>query len=148
MEQSSSGSLFDSTNLVIFLWKRKTPIIIATVIAIVASVIFSSDYFIPPRFKSSVIMFPTTNSSISKSLLSENSFEKENILQIGEEEQVEQMLQILNSDEIKERIIEKYDLMGHYRIDKNGKYPLTELNKMFEENISLTEQNTFLLELM
>jgi hypothetical protein len=50
-------------------------------------------------------MFPTTNSSISKSLLSENSFEKENILQFGEEEQVEQMLQILNSDEIKERII-------------------------------------------
>ncbi len=136
MEQSSTGSLFDSTNLVIFLWKKKTPIIIATVVAIVASVIFSSDYFIPPRFKSSVIMFPTTNSSISKSLLSENSFEKENILQFGEEEQVEQMLQILNSDEIRERIIEKYDLMGHYRIDKNGKYPLTELNKMFEENIS------------
>ena len=136
MEQSSTGSLFYSTNLVIFLWKKKTPIIIATVVAIVASVIFSSDYFIPPRFKSSVIMFPTTNSSISKSLLSENSFEKENILQFGEEEQVEQMLQILNSDEIRERIIEKYDLMGHYRIDKNGKYPLTELNKMFEENIS------------
>jgi uncharacterized protein involved in exopolysaccharide biosynthesis len=26
--------------------------------------------------------------------------------------------------------------MGHYRINKDGKYPLTELNKMFEENIS------------
>lgn len=136
MEQSSTGSLFDSTNLVIFLWKKKTPIIIATVVAILASIIFSSEYFIPPRFKSSVIMFPTTNSSISKSLLSENSFEKENILQFGEEEQVEQMLQILNSDEIRERIIAKYDLMGHYRINKDGKYPLTELNKMFEENIS------------
>ncbi|MEX1188137.1 MAG: Wzz/FepE/Etk N-terminal domain-containing protein [Bacteroidia bacterium] len=136
MEQSSTGSLFDSTNLVIFLWKKKTPIIIATLVAIIASVIFSSEYFIPPRFKSSVIMFPTTNSSISKSLLSENSFEKENILQFGEEEQVEQMLQILNSDEIRERIIDKYDLMSHYRIDTTGKYPQTELNKMFEENIS------------
>jgi len=136
MEQSSTGSLFDSTNLIIFLWKKKKPILTATVIAILASVIFSSELFIPPRFQSSVIMFPTTNSSISKSLLSENSFEKENILQFGEEEQVEQMLQILNSDEIRERVISKFDLMKHYRIDTSGRYPMTQLNKMFEENIA------------
>ncbi len=136
MEQRSTGSLFDSTNLIIFLWKKKKPILIATIIAIIASVIFSSELFIPPRFQSSVIMFPTTNSSISKSLLSENSFEKENILQFGEEEQVEQMLQILNSDEIRERVISKFDLLKHYRIDTSGRYPMTQLNKMFEENIS------------
>jgi uncharacterized protein involved in exopolysaccharide biosynthesis len=136
MEQSSTGSLFDSTNLIIFLWKKKKPILSATIVAIIASVIFSSELFIPPRFLSSVIMFPTTNSSISKSLLSENSFEKENILQFGEEEQVEQMLQILNSDEIRERVISKFDLMKHYRIDTSGRYPNTELNKKFEENIS------------
>ena len=136
MEQSSTGSLFDSTNLIIFLWKKKKPILTATVVAILASVIFSSELFIPPRFQSSVIMFPTTNSSISKSLLSENSFEKENILQFGEEEQVEQMLQILNSDEIRERVISKFDLMKHYRIDTSGRYPMTQLNKMFEENIA------------
>ena len=136
MEQSSNGSLFDSTNLLIFLWKKKFPILAASLLALVASVIFSSEFFIPPRFKSSVIMFPTTNSSISKSLLSENAFEKENILQFGEEEQVEQMLQILNSDEIRERIIAKYNLMEHYRIDPTGKYPMTELSKRFEENIS------------
>lgn len=136
MEQSSNGSLFDSTNLLIFLWKKKFPILAASLLALVASVIFSSEFFIPPRFKSSVIMFPTTNSSISKSLLSENAFEKENILQFGEEEQVEQMLQILNSDEIRERIIAKYNLMEHYRIDSTGKYPMTELSKRFEENIS------------
>lgn len=136
MAQQPVGSLFDSTNLVIFLWRKRKPIIIATLVAVAASVIFSSEYFIPPRFKSSVIMFPTTNSSISKSLLSENSFEKENILQFGEEEQVEQMLQILNSDEIRERIIAKFNLMDHYRIDQDGRYPKTELNRKFEENIS------------
>ncbi|MCB0819351.1 MAG: hypothetical protein KDC13_01915, partial [Bacteroidetes bacterium] len=76
MAQQTVGSLFDSTKLVIFLWRKRKPIIIATLVAMAASVIFSSEYFIPPRFKSSVIMFPTTNSSISKSLLSENSFEK------------------------------------------------------------------------
>jgi len=136
MEQQSVGSLFDSTNLVIFLWKKRKPIMLASLLAFAASVIFSSEFFIPPRFMSSVIMFPTTNSSISKSLLSENAYEKENILQFGEEEQVEQMLQILYSDEIREKIIEKFNLMEHYRIDPDGRYPKTELNRKFEENIS------------
>ncbi len=109
---------------------------ISTAVALIASIVFSSSFFIPPKFKSSVILFSTTNSSISRSLLSENSFEKENILQFGEEEQVEQMLQILNSDEVRDHIIRKYDLMNHYRINRNGSYPMTELNKQFEENIS------------
>lgn len=136
MENTNNGSLFDSTNLILFLWSKRKPILIATAVAALASIVFSSEFFIRPKFKSSVVLFPTTNSSISKSLLSENQFEKENILQFGEEEQVEQMLQILNSDEIRERVIEKFDLMKHYRIDVDGRYPKTELNKKFEENIS------------
>jgi len=136
MAYNPSGSLFDSTNLVLFLWKKRKPILIATLLALVASVVFSSEFFIAPKFKSSVILFSTTNSSISRTLLSENTFEKENILQFGEEEQVEQMLQILNSDEIRERVIAKFNLMKHYRVNPEGTYPMTELNRKFEENIS------------
>lgn len=136
MNTNQPISLFQSTNLLIFLWKKRKPILIVTFSALLASIIFSSEFFIKPRYKSSVTMFPTTNSSISKSLLSENNFEKENILQFGEEEQVEQMLQILNSDEIRDKIISKYNLMEHYRIDIDGQYPITELTKKFEENIS------------
>lgn len=136
MDSNQPISLFQSTNLLIFLWKKRRPILIVTLSALIASILFSSEIFIKPRYKSSVTMFPTTNSSISKSLLSENNFEKENILQFGEEEQVEQMLQILNSDEIREKIISKYNLMEHYRINLDGRYPITELNKKFEENIS------------
>jgi uncharacterized protein involved in exopolysaccharide biosynthesis len=136
MEQNLNDSLFDSKNLVIFLWKKRKQIGYAILIAAIASILFSSSFFIKPKYKSSVVLFPTTNSSISKSLLSESVFEKENILQFGEEEQVEQMLQILNSDEIRERIIEKFNLMEHYRIDADASYPLTKLSKKFEENIS------------
>lgn len=136
MQNAHNGSLFDSTNLILFLWSKRKLIFIAAGVAMLASVIFSSEFFIKPRYKSSVILFPTTNSSISKSLLSENQFEKENILQFGEEEQVEQMLQLLNSDEIREKVIEKFNLMEHYRIDPDSRYPKTELARKFEENIS------------
>lgn len=136
MEQTPNDSLFDSTNLVLFLWKKRKPILIVTGIAFVASIVFSSEFFIPPKFKSSAIIFPTTNSSISRSLISETTFEKENILQFGEEEQVEQVIQILHSDEVRNRIIQKFNLMRHYRIDSAGRYPMTELNRKFQENIS------------
>lgn len=46
------------------------------------------------------------------------------------------MLQILNSEEIRERIISQFNLMSHYRIDSTQKYPRTRLNRKFSENIS------------
>ncbi len=50
-------------------------------------------------------MFPVATNSISKVLISQNSGIKEDILGIGEEEQAEQMLQMLNSNMIRDRII-------------------------------------------
>jgi uncharacterized protein involved in exopolysaccharide biosynthesis len=136
MENQTTSNLFDSTNLLLFIWKKRKPIIIVTVVAAIASIVFSMPFFIKPKYKSSVVMFPSTNSSLSRSLLSENAGEKENVLRFGEEEECEQMLQILNSDEIRDRIIGKYNLMEHYNISPNSSYPLTRLKKKFSENIS------------
>jgi capsular polysaccharide biosynthesis protein len=94
------------------------------------------------KFKSTVVLFPSTTSSISKSLMAENPLSsKHDIMQFGEEEDAEQMLQILNSDEIRDRIIQKYELMKHYKIDTTSKFKNTKLVKEFEDNISfkLTE---------
>jgi len=136
MEQNTASNLFDSTNLLLFIWKKRKPIFIVTAVAIIASIVFSMPFFIKPKFKSSVVMFPSTNSSLSRSLLSETASEKENVLKFGEEEECEQMLQILYSDEIRDRIITKYNLMEHYNINPNSGYPLTKLKKKFSENIS------------
>lgn len=136
MEKQPVSNLFDSTNLLLFIWKKRKPIILITVIAAIASIIFSMPFFIKPKYKSSVVMFPSTNSSLSRSLLSEVAGEKENVMRFGDEEECEQMLQILNSDEIRDRIINKYNLMEHYEIKPNSSYPLTKLKRKFSENIS------------
>jgi hypothetical protein len=69
-------------------------------------------------------------------VLNESAGIKNDILEFGEEEQVDQLLQILNSDDIKFRIISKYNLMSHYDIDADGSYPITKLNKEYDDNIS------------
>jgi len=68
--------------------------------------------------------------------MDEHVSDKQDILAFGEEEQAEQLLQILNSDEIREVIVQKYHLMQHYGIDSAQNYPMTALVNEFNENIS------------
>jgi uncharacterized protein involved in exopolysaccharide biosynthesis len=135
MEQSkSSGNYFDSTSLFEFFWRwRKQLILLGLAAAIVSAGV---SYMIPERFKSTVIMFPTASNAVSKSLLVEDVSDKQDVLQFGEEEQAEQMLQILSSDEIRSAICKKFDLMSHYRIDPTDKYKNTRLYEKYNENIA------------
>lgn len=127
---------FDSSGFIYFLYKWRQPLIIITIIAIIISIIFSSPFFITPKYKSTVILFPTSSNSISQVLLGKKINNKKDILEFGEDEQTERMLQILNSNKIKDRIIEKYNLGNHYGINKNKKYFKTKINNEYESNIS------------
>lgn len=134
-----SGYNFNSVDLLIYIWKKRTILIGIGLIAGIASIIISLT--ITPMFQSSVIMFPASNASISKDLLSQNYAGRQNVHGFGEEEQAEQLLQILNSEPIRSRIIQKYNLMEHYEINPDEKYPFTRLHEKYKSNINfrLTE---------
>lgn len=123
----------DSLNLVYFLIKWRKPLIIVGLSSIVLAIIFSGPTFIKPKFKSTSVFFPTTTNSVSKALLGQG---KEDILEFGEEERAEQLIQLLNSDEIRNRIIRKYNLMKHYDIDSTDDYPQTKLAEKYNDNIT------------
>ena len=128
---------FESVGLVKFLYSHRKPLTIITTIAVVAAAIFSGPTFITPLYESKVILFPGSTSSISKAVLNENAGIKHDVLKFGEEEEAEQMLQILGADDIRFKIIQKYDLMNHYDIDTaRSAYPKTKLNKKYDDNIS------------
>jgi uncharacterized protein involved in exopolysaccharide biosynthesis len=125
---------FGSVDLLIYMWRKRMILIIVSIVAAVASIIIS--FQITPKFKSTVIMFPSTGASISKSLLSANYVGRQDAYGFGEEEQAEQLLQVLNSELIRERIMQKYNLMEHYEIDPSSKYPYTQLNSQYRDNIT------------
>ncbi len=127
---------FSSLNVLYFIYKwRKQLIIIAAASLIISSIIALT---IREKYKSTVILFPATTGSISKALLTETTFKQDDVLQFGAEEDAEQMLQILNSDEIRTKICEKYNLMNHYEIDPKDKYKRTKLYNEFQDNINFT----------
>lgn len=137
-QKARETAYLESTSLLFLLIRWRKPLVIIILLTVVASFVFTGSAFIQPRFKSSVVFFPSATNSISKALLEESNSEKQDILAFGEEEQAEQMLQILNSDEIRQMIVTKYDLLNHYNIDKNGSYPMTKLNEKFKDNISFS----------
>jgi uncharacterized protein involved in exopolysaccharide biosynthesis len=137
-QKARESAYLESTSLLFLLVRWRKPLAIVILSTLVLAFIFSGPAFITPKFRSSVIFFPSSTNSISKAILEESSSEKQDIFAYGEEEQAEQMLQILNSDEIRSRIIAKYDLMNHYSIDPSDAYPMTRLYDKFKENISFS----------
>ncbi len=137
--RQQKGYNFNSVDLLIYIWKKRIILAVVGFLAGVASIVISM--MITPMFQSTVIMFPASNASVSKDLLSQNYSGRQNVHDFGEEEQAEQLLQILNSEPIRARIIEKYRMMEHYEIESDAKYPLTELYNQYRSNINfrLTE---------
>lgn len=124
---------FDSPDLIDFFIRHFKPLAIITTIGAIVSIIVA--FSITPKFKSTVVFFPASSSSISNDLLSLYLGSKD-ILRFGDEEDVEQMLQVLYSADIRERVVNKFDLIEHYEIDTEAPYPMTQLGKIWDSNIT------------
>jgi len=134
MHNTGTGDI-DSKSLMRLLLQYKSHILVILVAAILLSYIFTLPFFITPLYKSTVVLYPTSTNSISKALLSTTFNSNKDLLEFGEDEQTERMLQILSSNKIRDRIIAKFDLASHYKISDRSKYKLTRLYREYESKI-------------
>lgn len=111
---------------------RKHLIIIGIVAAVISA---AGSYLITPRYEAEVVFYPTTVNSIGNAMFTDLNKREADVLAFGEEEEAENALQILKSDKLSSRIIKNFDLMKHYDIDPNGKYPMTKLQEKMKKNI-------------
>lgn len=121
MEQEQLGLEKERQNLLLFIWKKRKNLLIVSSIAAVLAIIIS--FMIKPLFLSSAIVFPAATSTVS---FSEQRNAKASSMDFGEEEQAEQLVQILQSSKIRDRVINQFGLMKHYGIDS------TDVNKNFK----------------
>lgn len=128
--------VYDAFDLIKFAWDKRYLLIAITVVGAIASIFISLS--MKDRFKSTVVLFPAASVSIAKNLVetSSISMDSRDILSFGREEDAERMLQILHSNQIKDYIVNKYDLMNHYEIDMDPKnFPYTRLDMKYKGNI-------------
>jgi len=124
---------FHALDILKFFIKHYKPISLITIIGAIVSIIVS--LLIEPEYQSTAIIFPASNTSVSKELLTDISRSNKNILQFGEDEEAEQVLQILQSNKIKSFLVKKYKLKEHYKLE-DAAYPQTALSRMLAKNIS------------
>jgi uncharacterized protein involved in exopolysaccharide biosynthesis len=119
------------SNLLRRVWDWRRPLIIAGAIGALVSA--TATFFIEPEFQSSVVLFALPQLSIGAQFYEE--VKREDILAYGETEDAERLLQILNSDRIRRRVIEKYDLWSHYEIERNQPGAQAAMAKMYSGKV-------------
>lgn len=129
-------SLANSGNILLDLFKWRRPLALFTFIALVLGAIVSSPLVITPKFKSTSVIYSTTTNSISQALFVEHNPYRKDVLEFGEELQAERLLQILNSDEMQNRIVDEFDLFEHYEINKDSEHANTWMNLAFNEHFN------------
>jgi capsular polysaccharide biosynthesis protein len=120
-------NFFDNQNLLEILWKWKKHLIVVGILAIVLSAIFSSSTFIKPKFKSTARIYPSIN-----------------VYTFSDESESEQLLEIVNSQDIKLRVIDAFNLSEVYKISKQDPHYLTYMMADFNDNVKFkkTEYET------
>lgn len=139
MSQEENIFSFNFSDIIRFVYKWRKHLLIVAGLAIVLSAVFTGPRFITPKYKSSVEFFPTTINSIANAMFTDLNQREADPLDYGEEEEAEKALQILKSDMLTKRVIRNFDLMNHYKIKADEKYPYTKLMRKINKNISFNK---------
>jgi len=112
--------------------KWRIHLVIIAVIAGIVSVVFSSPAFIKPKYKSFAVVYP------------------DNLGEYSEESETEQMLEILNSGDIRDQLVAAFKLDEHYNISKDYKYYRTAMLGKYSDNVTFrkTENEAVKIEVM
>jgi uncharacterized protein involved in exopolysaccharide biosynthesis len=116
-------------NLLLFIWRKRKLLLIVTAIATAVSIVVS--FLLTPIYRSTAIVFPAATSTVS---FSEQRNAKAAAMDFGEEEQAEQLVQILQSSRIRDKIVSQFDLMNHYEIDAKDPNKYFKLVKQYNSN--------------
>jgi len=115
------NNFFDNQRIFQLIWRRKFHFIVVGVVAIVLSAIFSGPVFIQPKFKSEARIYPT------------------NLWTLSEESETEQMLEVLNSRDIKLKMFDAFDLATVYEISPDDPHYLTYMLDIYNSNVSASK---------
>ncbi len=118
---NSTGQLFRTDlkriiSIVRCWWKH---IVVITLGAFLIAVVATMPRFMPPLFKSTAILYPA------------------NLFPFSTESPTEQLIQILKSEDIRDMAIRDFNLMEHYGIPSDARFPLTRLHAIFNHYVRI-----------
>lgn len=128
MSQSESGQM--STIILLRIIKKwQKHLLICFFASVAVGFIISLPIFMKPMYKSSTVFYPA------------------NLIPYSKETPTEQMVQLLNSEEVRDSVVKALNLFKHYKIDSINGFPRYEMMKILDENISVSKNQYEAIEL-
>ena len=113
MEKELPDFNLNGTNLLQMVWQRRIVFLLIGVVAFVVSLVVS--FLITPQFKSSAILIPSVATQASKDVFIASR--AKGLTVFGDDEEVEQLIQILSSETLRRHIITEFNLFEHYGVN-------------------------------
>ena len=115
------NNFFDNQRILSLIWKRKIHFIVVGIIAILFGAIFSGPIFIKPKYKSTARIYPS------------------NLGEMSEESKTEQMLEIINSNTVKFKVIKAFESKDIFNISTEDPHYQTYILDIYNENIKMSK---------
>jgi len=110
-------SFWNNSNLLDVFMKRSKQIVIISFLGTI--IIGASTYLIQPKYKSFAIVYPA------------------NLEEFSDESTSEQMVQILKSRDIADKVMTRFDIPAHYELDSAYKHFQSVLYYLYNDNVSI-----------
>jgi len=110
----------DSIDLINFIISHFRVFLVTGILAGILSAVIS--LLIKPLYESTVILYPSSNITEAGTLLGEASSKT---TLYGDDDATEKLLQVINSEQVRNYLKIKYNLSDHYNIKPAEKYPQT-----------------------
>ncbi len=129
--------VYDAFDLIQFVWNKKWILLTLSLAAFILAIVIS--LYITPRYRSVAVIFPAAQIPMSRNLVetSSISMDSRDVLSFGGDGEIERMLQILRSNDIRDHVAKKFNLMKHYDIDSTSPFPENQLNNKFRGNVKI-----------
>jgi uncharacterized protein involved in exopolysaccharide biosynthesis len=115
----------ESIEFLRFIYSKRKPILFTLLGALALATIVT--FLLPERFSSSAIIFPVYNNNV-ESVIDNPVF--------GYDVEADRLLQLLESDEVRDSVVAKFDLVKYYEIDKSSPDWNDQLRQKFLNDVS------------
>ncbi len=133
MEQKNIGNDYNLNATWQFFKRWKTLLIVVTVAAFVVSLVAS--LMVPPRYKATAILFPTSSNRLSKAILAERY--SMDFLDYGNERDCEYAIQILTSQSMEDAVVARFNMTEHYGIAADDPHKMFKTHEMYRGYVSV-----------
>lgn len=125
----------DTKDIIPILWNNRKVIISVSVVAMILSALFS--LMLPNYYQATTLFYPVSE-NLQKPIVFAND---ESLSFFGNDHDVDRLLSIGQSREIKKRIISEFNLMEHYEIDESDSKSMLKVSKKFDKLYTVMKTN-------